>query len=473
MNTKTDNVKTGSFVFAGIALCLLVVFWLSDITSYFAKRQEVTLYYTLSDGLQGLENGSEVKLGGQPVGEVTEIEDFSEDGIHIQGKVVTISLPAKLQLYWDARVELNVPAIGNNTTLNVASVGSKEASLYDASKVIPKEVYRHSFPLYRTAPNPHSPMKLLPKGALPGLIQGNRLAKDFTGRMGIGDLQRTQIKEIIDHIYNLTGQLNTKKTTLTETLDNIHAIVKTLRADVPELSASAKRSMVKIETVVDDAGVIVSDVKDTTKDVKALASDVIQRKEKWLARVDNVTKSVDDSLMDVRKLIKDKDPAIRAIIDDIQQVTKTANEKTMKQVETALDKAIAGMEEFRAAGERIKGIVVSQGPVIEHALANAELTTAQLKLAAVEIRRSPWRLLYSPGDKEIEADNLYDAARSFAQAASSLDAASRSLQALAADAPKNKKQFDEMSQRLKRLFEQYNIAEKKFWKALDKQVPSK
>ena len=80
MNTKTDNVKTGIFVFAGIVLGLVVVFTLSDFKSLLGEGQDVAVYYTLSDGLQGLETGSQVSIGGQPVGEVVEIQDFSPDG---------------------------------------------------------------------------------------------------------------------------------------------------------------------------------------------------------------------------------------------------------------------------------------------------------------------------------------------------------------------------------------------------------
>jgi hypothetical protein len=59
----------------------------------------------------------------------------------------------------------------------------------------------------------------------------------------------------------------------------------------------------------------------------------------------------------------------------------------------------------------------------------------QLKLAAVEVRHSPWKLLYQPKPGEVAHENLYGAARSFATATEDLRAASASLQQAVSQMP--------------------------------------
>jgi hypothetical protein len=109
---------------------------------------------------------------------------------------------------------------------------------------------------------------------------------------------------------------------------------------------------------------------------------------------------------------------------------------------------------------------VGQRPVLERMVANLQLSADQLKLATIEIRRSPWRLLYKPDEKELETDNLYDAARSFALAAGTLDAATQSLQAVAEKTPNDQAKIEEMVKHLEALYERFEEAEAEFWKAL-------
>ena len=50
--------------------------------------------------------------------------------------------------------------------------------------------------------------------------------------------------------------------------------------------------------------------------------------------------------------------------------------------------------------------------------------SAQLKLTALEVRRSPWKLLYTPSTSDVAHENLYESARSFVMATNELESAS-------------------------------------------------
>ncbi len=104
-------------------------------------------------------------------------------------------------------------------------------------------------------------------------------------------------------------------------------------------------------------------------------------------------------------------------------------------------------------------------------VANLQITAGQLKLAAVEIRRSPWRLLHRPDDQEYETDNLYDAARSFALAAGALEASAASLQSVLEYDAVEKDQLQQKLDYFEKLFGKFKETEQSFWDALQKQAP--
>lgn len=479
---ERDNVKAGIFVLLGLILALAVVYLLADTGRYFQNRQSVRVYFDLAQGLQGLKEGAQVTLGDQPVGEVTRIEDHRAEphgeGKHeaarapvVVGKVVTCSIPAEYAIHWNAKIELMPPLLSSGTKLNIRSVGDGER--YDPAGTIPEGVARSArddeslFDLLagdavtEPAARPHAHQYRGPKDAIPGASGGSTLARS----LGIDDAQRAQIKMIIRQVAKLS------------------------REDVPVLLA-------KLKALTDEAGPVVKNARTASEDLKAALEDarktaayaeevtgkVRERSGPWLDRIDATTASVKNATGTAEAIIKDKDPAIRSTIDNVEAITKTAREKTLAQVTEALDKANTAMADLSASSKEIRGLVAGQRPVIERALANAQLTTDQLKLAAIEVRRSPWRLLYSPGDKELETDNLYDASRSFAQAASALDSAVQSLRAIAnqpaaqgtggAQAPGvPPDDVKKMLDRLEKLFVKFHEAEDGFWKALKSQAP--
>lgn len=492
MNPQRDNVKAGIFVLTGIVLAVAVIVILSDFSALFDTRQKVMVYYTLSDGLQGLKPGARVTVGGQPAGEVVEIDDYATptEPDNIIGSIITINLKSDVKLYWNARIELERPPLGSNTTMNIASVGTGRR--YDIEKKITLDDLIEHYSQLRAQPGENEIVKkqreenaarvlaLLPSGTIPGRIADSALTEGFARNMGIEDLQRAQIQEIIDNtramtsdLRNLTAALGTRGTTVAQAIDNIRDATGTLKDDLPVISAKVKGSLDKADKIIADANTAVANLNAASEDVKVVIADVRKHSGDWIKNIDNVTKNADEAIAALRDLIKEKDPVVRAAIDNIHQVTKTANETTMKQVEQALATANKAMENLRDATGEVKTLVIGQRPVLERAFANAGLTTAQLKLAAIEVRRSPWRLLYSPGDEELENDNLYDAARSFALAAATLDSAAQGLRAIAEKEPGNKEQLQRMLGDLEKLFGKYKEAEDEFWKALKAKPVSK
>lgn len=116
------------------------------------------------------------------------------------------------------------------------------------------------------------------------------------------------------------------------------------------------------------------------------------------------------------------------ILDDLKAITARVNEQTIGKVEELLDTGTQAMQEALAVIENIGLDFDRWAPDVREALADARLAAQSLKFAGIELRRSPWKILYQPRKSELEHELLYEAARSFAMAASDLKTASESVQ---------------------------------------------
>lgn len=418
MTQNRDPFKAGLFVIAGLILTLVVIIAVSDFSKWTQKRQLIEVSFTLRDGLHGVRDGSIVALGDQPIGFVTHIGDRLQEG-RVIGKRATLDIPAQYNIAADAIIEVVTPLFGSGSTLNITSVGQGIG-------------YQHA-----------------QSDAIPVTLAANPVAKQLVHEVGIGDKQREELQEVITNIRDASEEMR-------DTLPKLAEKLNTIAGKIEPLAAKAGPAL-------EDATATLANVKDITTQFRARTPD-------WTKRVDTITQETQATVTAAHDILKDKDPKIRATLDNVHEVTKNFREQTMASVDEAVAKGSVALENLRKSSLDLRGMIVGQRPVIERALANAELTTDQLKLAAIEVRRSPWRLMYKPDDKELETDNLYDAARSFALAASTLDAASQSLKAVSADKD-NSEQVARVLDHLTAMFERYETAEKAFWEALKGRPP--
>ena len=123
------------------------------------------------------------------------------------------------------------------------------------------------------------------------------------------------------------------------------------------------------------------------------------------------------------------------ILDDVmatsaavRAITARVNEQTIDKVEELLGTGQAALDAARVVMEDVGREFDHWTPDIRAALGDIRLAAQSLKFAGIELRRSPWKILYKPSKSELEHELLYEAARSFAMAASDLKAASESVQ---------------------------------------------
>jgi len=471
MAAKNDNFKAGLFVIFGLIVAFAAIVTLSDIGAMFAKTQPLTVRFSLKDGLQGLREGAMVTIGNYPVGAVKRIDDEISDG-KVTAKLVRAEIPAEYQLYDNAEIELNVPPLGSGTALNIRSVGfdasgqERKALLIQGWRVInvdgqgnpvrvPEDLRERGVTAERIkqqgtkvtvdaggAVKAGESWEYETGEVIRGGVAASPLIVDLVAEVGIGDVQRQQLREIIGNFHSISEQL----------------------AKNPERY---------------DA--LIEDVTALAADTRAVVASVKERSPEWWDRLDAITRNVDEGtatlngiLSENRPVLKDGLATARDAIGKADEIMAHVQDQTIGKIDSALDKANTAVDDVKAAVKELQSLVVTQKPVIERMIANMRLTSDQLKLAAIEVRRSPWRLLYKPTDEELETDNLYDAARSFALAAGSLESTAESLKALVdkqdGTVPTDDANLKLMLDNLHKTFEQFAEAEDKFWDALDRKV---
>ena len=91
-------------------------------------------------------------------------------------------------------------------------------------------------------------------------------------------------------------------------------------------------------------------------------------------------------------------------------------------------------------------------------------TGDNLEAASIEIRHSPWRLLYKPKKGEIDNLNLYDSTRQFASGANDLNDAAAALRDALKDPNLKQADVQKLVDRLDRTFLGFKQVEEALWK---------
>ncbi|CAG1002187.1 hypothetical protein PHYC_02975 [Phycisphaerales bacterium] len=376
MLNARNNILAGAFVLLGLLLAVWVSFLLSD-RSAFESTTRFIVRFPIASGASGLRRGSSVLLGGQPIGRVLLVDFQRGEGDRPLNVDVQVEVRADLALHENARILLEKPLLGSLSSINITDPGAGPAP------------------------------RIAPAAIMPGMTA----PPSFLADAGFGPEQSAQIKETIASIDATTKRL----------------------ATLVEQNGS------RIDTGVEDAQKMLADLR--------------ARLAEWSARIDSTTASLDKAagrlepilakaeqgiddakgaIASIRSLVDENRSRIDTIVKNIESASTKFDKETVDSVNQALRDGRDALGTFSDAVSRVSALVGEETPNMRRTLANLRLMSDQLKLTAIEVRSQPWRLLHQPTTKEFSAQVLYDATRSYAEAASDLRAASEAMQAAAA-----------------------------------------
>lgn len=422
-----NNILAGTFLLTAVGLAVIASFVLSDVGERLRSTNHYIVRFTIAQGAMGIKVGSPVLLGGQPVGKVSKVE--IKAGEAVPGIEITVKVATEYKLYDNALFYLEKPLLGSLTTINIASLGN--AQQVKADGMI---------------------------GPSPELADGERIAgmiapPSFLADAGVGSEQVLDLKQIISQAKTAVEKVNSL-------IDNNEALVTATLTDIRGAAGDARDSVKSFSTKVPGWTDRVDSILSSTD--KATAG-FPKLQESAQGLIDDGRSLVSDT----RTLVADNRQGINNFVDNLDKTAGVIREN----VEPISRQAKEAMSSFDELSKRLDTLLVTEGPNIRRTLANARLASDQLKLAILEIRAQPWRLLVQPDTKELQQQLLYDSARSYAAAVSDLRAASESLDASISHSKDTGADFGDVLARRKELddaFAKYRQAEEKLFDQLEK-----
>ena len=369
----SNNLRAGIFVSTILVLALAVGFVLLKV-DLFKKYQTLVLQFDTTEGVSGLSRGSEVKVGGLTVGRVVLITPDVDQNNDLSAINVTIEIMEGIPIrYSDTAPE--------GTNAEVIRVGS----LVGSTSII-------NFNTLGQAPAP-----LLNSGDKLLATRGSGMLTTL-----VGPANAVRTNEIIKGLAVTAAWLKTipeeYRTRVVPTLQNLSTTTANFNQDYETWRKPIGDTLLNAQSFTGNADQLLKD-----------------NKAKFTQLMDNTSATMADAKVIASEFKTKGMPALQKLLDQGADAAQSLA-SSLDQVEQQMPQRLTDLRDFMLDAREIAG---------------------QFKLTAIEIRRSPWKLLYQPKPGEVAHENLYSATRAFALATADLKTASASLQAvLAQDANK-------------------------------------
>ena len=417
---QRNELATGLFVIIGLAAGVGVLIWLGAAEVFTRWGQNVVFAAEHRQGNLGLEVGSIIKVGDAPIGKVEKITiDLAGNRVLYHARLSRRDINIHSDAYAIAVSEF----IGG-ASIVVKSFGSDRSPLADDAHPV----------LLNEAPN--------------------AMLRQAQQALGYGDEQRRQFQQALKNITEATGYIRNIAATVTKQIDTKDktALMSKIRVAVQNLVASSQN------------------LQAITKNLKAETD--VHNPASLLRKAHSIASHVEDVSSTAAEVVKNVKPDIEKTISRVRQYTEKDIADILTTLRQSNTKIASIVADLKIASASARDIIVLNRDKIDKTIMNMKSVSSNLEAAAKEIRRNPWRLLQKPSKKELRDENLYDAARVFAEGAEKLNEALAELKALRQARPEGIKATDpelaRIQEHLRMTFEKFRLAEDALWKTLTK-----
>lgn len=447
MASRRQDFALGLVVLIVIALLVGTVTFIYP--SLRVQTRTVRAQFRHDQGVAPVQETSPVLLSGAlQVGKVSHVELSESDlGPDEGGRqlviVVTMEIDQDLPLYQDCQIATDQPPVGGAGVVVIRDVGSPEAGLVSPGDTIMGQ----------------------PSQSLAATI-GN-LSQRLLGKAGMLDRLEWLVNPEAE------GSLVYK---LLATMENIEAMSVALR---DELSPAEAHSLIaKVHIVLDHFA----------RTTGALAEQMrLGQDPTLMAKVHAAIDRLSEGLNEATGILAENRPALRTTMQNVEQATTRLDAELLGRLAGELDRndpaSLLGrlhasmrgvqtsLDDLNQITAGAEALVATNTPAVDRMMENLKATSVTLKLATDELRAAPWRLLYRPPDDERQQANVFDAARSFAEAAMYLDDAAARLEAMTQHAgatrtPAQTQELRRIREALRDAFGRFEQAERYLWEQM-------
>ena len=397
-DNRRNNVRAGLFTLSAILLffATMVVLnggWLSSIIGSFNRY---VVRFDLADGVSGLNVGSQIQVGGLVRGAVTEVRLIGFEDGKTPTALVSFEVDEAIELWSNAVAIRTASILGGGSWINISTVGG--ADLVTAAP---------------TSKNGATAVRLPTDGS--GIIDAT--PGDGLLTTMVGGQNAATTRQILTNVSNLTGFVESKVKPVFDdqiepALVDARTVVGDVRRDYEIWSGSVGRTLDNVEAASSDLETTMDDAQAAMNDVRTdlrLVSELVQRN---IGRIDEAVANLE------------------VITENGVAITRRIKDDTLARVDEALDGGVTAIGDASRILQNLEVQLTASMPSIRAVLQDAMVAAGELKLATIEIRRSPWRILYKPSPTELANENLFAAARDFTIAAGEARVAAETFQSV-------------------------------------------
>jgi len=411
MNKKRNALRAGIFIILSIVLAITVIIGIKGLDRILDPVEKRHVRFTLQDDLGGLRVGDDVRIGGYKVGQVREIE---------------VVPPSDPRLAKSPSMNVSTAPI-NQPMILVTFAVPKKYEIKDGARVgIQGTVTGQSwlnFDNLGTGPTLGRDVALV--GRPSGINALMASLSDISPRINSIITQVDQ--QTIPTVNTTVASYKTTADTGTKLLNEVREYVKPA---VEKYHAVADSTKTMMTNAGDLFGETKTDFKGTVKNLNDSTAAIKEKLPLMLDKVNGVMTKVDGTVTKATEALDD----VKKTVANTRDMTASANS------------VITGSK------SKLEGMITS-----------LKATSDNLKNASAEIRRSPWRLLYTPKKGEMNNLNIYDSARQFAEGANDLNDAAQALRDALKDKAAQPEQIRLLMDKVEKSFGKFNEVEQKLW----------
>jgi ABC-type transporter Mla subunit MlaD len=255
---------------------------------------------------------------------------------------------------------------------------------------------------------------------------------------------RPDVSQILGNLKVASGKLNVD-------LDKLAATSDSLTATGFEMTSTVQGLRVRVPEIIDRYQGVVDAAVSMLDAVRQFVGPSSGDFHQTLANLNHVSGDLRDRLPPVLD-------RLQAVLDKAGVVVDRAS-NSMRDIQAAVTNV-------RSASGSLRSILTDNHSRLEEIIASLKATGDNLKDASLEIRHSPWRLLYQPKPDEVANLNIYDSVRQFAEGANSLDDAAAALRDALKDPNADPERVKRLMLHLNDSFAQFQQVQDKLWKAI-------
>ncbi len=416
------------------------------------QTQTIEVQFRHSDGVAPIKPGSAVMLSGAlQIGEVVGMRTETRSASTKEGRqvpelmiIVTANIDASVRLFRDCKITTDQPAVGGAGFLVILDVGTPGMERAEGE-----------------------PINGLPPQSLAATISA--LSRRLLDPDGFVD----KLDRMIDPHAE----------------DSVVASLLAVLADVNDVTAELKLQlspaeertlMAKIHRIMDDLNSVSASMREQLGRPEG---------DNMTAKLHAVLDRLQQGLSEATGILQENRESIAGTVSNIERLTQRADEELlgtltaqlnpddpgtlMGKIHGSMDRLNQSLANLQSASSSARDLLVLNRPVLERTLTNAKEMSEHLRIASEELRLAPWRLLYKPSAKQTEEMTIFEAARTFAEAATYLDDAVARLEAALEAARMAGGSGEEAEQELERIrasvrqaFERFNKAEDFLWQKM-------